>query len=352
MKLVKRLLYNRDTIKTEALLTPIKDLGLQIRRSILETCVDRALDDLRAFGIELEPSFYLSDGYGCLEGATTIALGFWDADPIIREILRETKDIFRDEKEILRLIKHEVGHAFCYAHKLYRFKEFRDTFHVEGNFFTSYPKDDRYRWDPWSTDYVNPEGDFYAQKHPDDDFAETFATFVDPTESWRMWYRPRTGAYRKIQFVRRVIRTHGRKKANALADGKTLHLPLEQMKQTVAEFFKISPRRYLYYADGYFDPELKAIFRSPGRIKKPTLPSWMLVNRYRLFIEKAVNGQSKTKDPTVSRELIKKVFSRLKVLNLVYREDEEQKTLALLTSFILAKTLTYTLYNTFKLPNR
>ena len=107
VKLVKRLLYNRDTVKTEILLTPIKDLGLQVRRSILETCIDRALEDLRAFGIEIEPSFYLSDGYGCLEGATTIALGFWDADPIIREILRETKDIFRDEKEILRLIKHE-----------------------------------------------------------------------------------------------------------------------------------------------------------------------------------------------------------------------------------------------------
>ena len=65
-----------------------------------------------------------------------------------------------------------------------------------------------------------------------------------------------------------------------------------------------------------------------------------------------INAQSKTKDPSVSRELIRKVIARLKVLNLVYREDEEQKTLATLTSFILAKTLTYTLYNTFKLPNR
>jgi hypothetical protein len=348
----RRLLNNRDTIKTEILTTPVRDLALKIPSSILDTCIGKALEDAKRFGVDLEPKFYLSDCYGCVEGSTTIGLGFWDADKTIREILRETKDIYRDEGDILRLIKHEIGHAFCYAYKLYRLKEFREIFRVEGHFFQTYPEDDRYRWDPWSTDFVNPEGDFYAQKHPDDDFAETFATFIDPEQSWRERYKPRQGAFRKIQFVRRVIRNYGRKKIPVNGNGKNLHVPVEEIKQTVGEFFRISPRRYFFNADGYMDPELKTIFRVPGRIQKPTLPSCQLINRHRLFIEKTVVAQSRINDRLVVKEILTKVISRLKALKLVYLEGNEERTLAMLTSMILLKTVSYKLFNTFKLPHR
>jgi len=349
---VRKLLFNSDTLKTEILMTPIKDLGLRIGRSILEPCIDKAREDMTSFGVELEPHFYLSDTYGCIEGTTNIALGFWDADRTIREILRETKDIFRDEGDILRLLRHEIGHAFCYAFKLYQVKEFREVFKVEGNFFQTYPKDDRYRWNPWSTDFVNPEGDFYAQKHPDDDFAETFAVAVDPDENWRERYRGRKGVLRKIQFVRRLIRTYGRKKPLTNHNGKGLHLPVEEMKQTTADFFRISPRMYILNAEGYLDPELRTIFRSPGRIKKPTQPSWALVNRYRVFIEKTVVSQSRIKDPAVVREIIAKMASRLKTMGLVCLEDEEDRALAMLTGLVLLKAVSFRLFGRFKLPSR
>ncbi len=352
MTRARKLLSNKDTIKAEILMTPVRDLKLKIKGSILETCIEKAQEDARKCGVELEPKFYLSDGYGCIEGTTIIGLGFWDADKTIREILRETKDIYRDEGDILRLIKHEIGHAFCYAHKLYRLKEFREIFKVEGHFFQTYPESNRYCWNPWSTDYVNPEGDFYAQKHPDDDFAETFAIYIDPEESWQERYPPQHGVFRKIQFIRRVIRNYGRKKVYLNGTAKSLHIPVEEIKKTVGEFFRISPRRYLFNADGYIDPELKSIFRVAGRIQKPTLPSCNLINRHRHFIEKTVVAQSRISDPRVVREIIAKVATRLKVLKLVYLKENEERTLAMLTSMILLKTISFKLFNTFKLPHR
>ncbi len=348
----KTLLNNKDTLKMELLATPIRGLELKIQRSFLEPCIRKALEDVKHFGVNLQPTFYLSDEYGCMEGTTNIGLGFWDADRLLREILRETKDIYRDEGTILRLIKHEIGHAFCYGFKLYRLKEFRTTFCVEGHFFNTYPDNDRYRWDPWSMNYVNPEGDFYAQKHPDDDFAETFATITDPAESWKVHYKGRKGVMIKLKFVRDAIRTFGRKKPLVTNGRKSLDITAGEMDETVGEFFKVSPNRYAAGADGYMDPELKSIFKVRVGARRKALLSWQLLYRYRKFIEKTVASQSRCRDRRVIADIIAKIRSRLKTLKLVYVQEEEDKTLAMLTSLILLKTVCFNQFGTFKLMTR
>ncbi len=352
MNFARRLLHSKDTLKAELLSTPVRNLALTLKGGILERCIERALMETRHFGIAFEPFFYLSDSYGCVEGTTNIGLGFWDADPLLRELVRENKDIFRDEGDLLLLLKHEIGHALCYGFKLYRLKEFRETFNVEGHFFNTYPLDNRYRPDPWSKNFVNPDGDHYAQKHPDDDFAETFATYIDIEESWKERYKRRTGVFKKIQFVRRVIRHYGQK-APLIADGvKPLHVPVDEIKETSAEFFKISPRRYIAAADGYMDPELKNLFRMPGRIQKPMEDAWKLVHRYRMFVEKLATGQTRIKDPDAVRELISKAYSRVRALGLVYLKEEEEKTLAAFSGLILIKALSFKIFRTFQLPLR
>jgi hypothetical protein len=129
-------------------------------------------------------------------------------------------------------------------------------------------------------------------------------------------------------------------------------MPVEEIKQTVGEFFKISPRRYLPNAEGYMDPELKSIFRIPGRMKKPFYKSHLLVNRYRHFIERTVINQSHIGDPRIVKEILTKVISRLKALKLVYAHDEGDKCLAMVTSLVLLKTVSFKLFNTFRLPRR
>jgi hypothetical protein len=348
MRLARKLLYNADTLKTEMLHTPVCALPLRLTDSLLGGCIDKVMESVRAFGVTLNPTFYLSDAYGCVEGTTNIGLGFWDADPLLREIRRDVDDISRDEADLLMLLKHEVGHAFCYAYKLYRLKEFRLLFHVEGNFFRSYPSDNSYRPDPYSLNHVNPEGDHYAQKHPDDDFAETFATFIDPEGLWRERYRDKPGALRKLSFVGRLIRTCSGRKPLLDAASQPLHKPASEIRDTVAEFFHISPRRYLNAAEGFIDPELLQIFAQPDRLKSSTVPASTLVVRSRKFIETVVHRRGGVKEPRLASDILDKINGRVRSLGLVYRQRDEARVLAELLALVLIKARNFALFNTFR----
>ncbi len=168
----RELLYSRDTLKLETLTTPINQLGLKIKGTLIDEAIRRTREDMARVGItQLNPTFYLSNGYGCVEGTTNIAVGFYDGNDLLRELNQEFRGWRYDPADILQIVRHEVGHAFCYAYKLYRTKEFRRLFKVKGHFFNTYPEHAGRRHNPWSADFVNPAGDFYAQTHPDEDFA-------------------------------------------------------------------------------------------------------------------------------------------------------------------------------------
>jgi hypothetical protein len=350
VRLARKLLYNIDTLKTELLHSPVNEVRLrfQDQDSLLGRCIARVMQDVNSFGINLSPTFYLSDSYGCVEGTANIGVGFWDADAVLREIRRDVDDVLRDEGDLLLLLKHEVGHAFCYAYKLYRLKEFRQLFQVEGNFFRSYPTDNSFQPNPFSPDYVNPDYDHYAQKHPDDDFAETFATYIDPQGAWRERYRDKPGALRKLSFVGRLIRTYGARRPLCDISNQPLHKPVTDIRSTVAEFFHISPRRYLNAAEGFIDPELLQVFARPGRLKSETAPAAKLVVRSRKFIESVVQRRAGIKEPHLAEDILDKINVRVRAINLVYRQRDEARVLAELLALVLIKARNFALFNTFR----
>ncbi|MBI5480253.1 MAG: putative zinc-binding metallopeptidase [Deltaproteobacteria bacterium] len=350
MRLTRTLLWNADTRKTELLHTPVNalPLGWEEKGNILGRCITQVMKDVQHFGVTLNPTFYLSDAYGCVEGTTNIGLGFWDADQDLREIRRDVKEQMRDEADLVLLLKHEVGHAFCYAYKLYRLKEFRQLFQVEGNYFRSYPDGNTYKPDPFSKDFVNPDYDHYAQKHPDDDFAETFSVVVDPAEAWRGRYGGRPGALRKLTFVLRLIKQYSKKKPLLESDSQPLHMPVSDIKQTVAEFFHISRRRYLAAAEGFMDPELLQIFAKPDRLKSETITASLLVARSRVFIEQVVKRRANIKDKHLVSDILDKINERVRDLGLVYRQRDEARVLAELLALVLIKARNFALFNTFR----
>ena len=348
MRLARKLLYNADTEKTELLHSQVNAIPVRLEGNLLGDCITKVMQELLSFGVTLEPTFYLSDAYGCVEGTTNIGLGFWDGHRLLREIRRDMDQLVRDEGDLLLLLKHEVGHAFCYAYKIYRLKEFRQLFHVEGNFFRSYPHDNSYRPDVFSQDFVNPDYDHYAQKHPDDDFAETFATYVDPAGTWRERYRDKPGAMRKLHFVGRLIRTYRGRRPLADTSTQVLHKPVSEIKSTVAEFLHISPRRYLKGAEGFIDPELLQVFARPGRLQSETAPAAQLVVRSRKFIEGVVQRRAGIKEPHLAADILDKINLRVRALGLVYRQRDEARVLAELLALVLIKARNFALFNTFR----
>src|SRR5262249_42821707 len=77
--------------------------------------------------------------------------------------------------------------------------DWRDVF---GSFGQPYP--DFYKPDPRSRGYVLHLNAWYAQAHPAEDFAETFAVWLASGEAWRNTYRE-WPALRKLEYVDRTI---------------------------------------------------------------------------------------------------------------------------------------------------
>ncbi|MBN2362426.1 MAG: hypothetical protein JXR83_23440 [Deltaproteobacteria bacterium] len=347
MRLSYKLLNDPAVVKTELLSTRVCDLKLKLAGSMLQSCIDRAIAEVQEFGVELRPYFYLSDAYGCVQNTANIGLGFWDVSEPLREIYRDARGQNRDEVDLVLLLKHEIGHAFCYAHKLYQLSDFRRVFRIRGHFFATYPDHNRFPVDPYSVDHVNPDYDHYAQKHPDDDFAETFATFIDPDAAWRERYRARSGAMRKITFVAQLIAAYGRAAPEVEPGSGVLDLPVERIRKTVAQFLRIGRTRYLRAADGYLDDDLRRIFHNPGRRQRVALARDLL-RRYRKFIEFSVNKRVRPHDARAVTDLLDKVRSRLVALGLVYDVDDQDKALAELYGLILHKSFVFHRFGTFR----
>src|SRR5438477_9392046 len=181
----------------------ISELGLRLEGSMLEKYVQQLYAELAEKGLhKFRPGVYLSDEWACPDREPVIGVPFYLAHPKLAELERALNDI-EDEREIMMYLRHEAGHAFNYAYQLYETKEWQELF---GDF--SIPYDDHYKPVPFSRRYVRHIAGWYAQKHPDEDFAETFAVWLTPGSNWRVRYK-QWPAIRKLRYVSRVARRIG-----------------------------------------------------------------------------------------------------------------------------------------------
>jgi hypothetical protein len=161
----------------------ISEFGLSIAGSPVEKMVEQLYSELAAKGLAFRPPVYLSDQWGCPDGTPLIGVPFYLADPRLAQIEDDIALGVESDSESMQYMRHEAGHAFNYAYRLYDRADWRQTF---GPY--SRPYRDRYRADPFSHDFVRHILGWYAQKHPDEDFAESFAVWLTPDSDWREAY--------------------------------------------------------------------------------------------------------------------------------------------------------------------
>jgi len=156
------------------------DLGLRLQGSRLEGRVRRLYAELNARGIRFHPHVWLSEEWFSPDGVPGIAIPFYLMHPRLerleRRIMREAEG--GNAPWFMRILRHEAGHALDNAYRLRRRKRWREVF---GPASLQYPA--RYKARPGSRRYVHHLGEWYAQSHPTEDFAETFA----------VWLKPRSG---------------------------------------------------------------------------------------------------------------------------------------------------------------
>ncbi len=220
-----------DAKQQELLSRKISELPLKTEGTHLEGLIIRLYKELEVVGIAFKPNIYLSDSWGCPDEVPVIGIPFYLADPAVCDLLGQMggNDV-EDDISLMMILRHEAGHAFNYAYRLYDRPEWQTLF---GPF--SQPYQDEYQVDPSSTRFVHHLAECYAQKHPDDDFAETFAVWLTPYSYWRMAYAG-TPALEKLQYVEEVAAEYGEKPP--IVTGGRVDVPVEEIEMTLSEWYE------------------------------------------------------------------------------------------------------------------
>jgi hypothetical protein len=300
----------------------ISDIGLAVEGTRVERLAAELYRELDSRGIRFRPPVYLSDQWGCPDGTPLIGVPFYLADERLERIEAEMAGSVEDDEEAMRYLRHEAGHAINYAFQLHERPEWRSQF---GSFDKPYRE--RYRADPFSRAHVRHILGWYAQKHPDEDFAETFAVWLTPDRDWQLEYAG-WPALAKLQYVDRLMREVAGETHETPPPGED-DLPVQSMRYTLAAHYADDESMPIE-DERQFDADLRRIFLS--RSDAPSgEPAATFVHRHYKEIVGRISywtGES----PGVVRSLADHVARRASSLGL-HVGGLEAATLVELTAF-------------------
>ena len=153
------------------------DLGLTLRDSPIRPHIRELYRELRERGIAFRPYFWLSDEWFTPDGVPGVAVPFYLAHPRLARLeLSQMLEVEGGTPEwCMRILRHETAHAIDNAYRIRRRRRRQQLF---GNSSQKYPE--YYTPRPYSRSFVVHLQPWYAQSHPDEDFAESFAVWLTP----------------------------------------------------------------------------------------------------------------------------------------------------------------------------
>lgn len=309
----------------------INELGLKIQGSVLESFINQLYQELEAKGIILKPKCYLSDEWGCPHNIPVIAIPFYLADPNLSRLEGEMTDIEAETpQEIMMYLRHEAGHAFNYAYHLYHQIEWNKIF---GSF--TLPYKERYQPRPFHPAFVRHIPGWYAQKHPDEDFAETFAVLINPQSRWQSIYA-NTPALPKLQYVEKLIKEFGPQKPPA-AIKEDFDRPVEELKTTLANWYrdnKISDETMLL--PSLLDEDLKNLFSTDN----PQQPASLYLKTHKKALCKQVNAWTGLEEEQIAI-IIDSLKERTHKLKLTANIQHSEELVIALSVFITTLCMNY-----------
>ncbi|HLF23589.1 MAG TPA: putative zinc-binding metallopeptidase, partial [Burkholderiales bacterium] len=230
------------------------DLPVRIEGTELSRNIRRLYDELKTRDLRFRPHFWLSDEWFSPDGIPGIALPFFLAHPRLRRLEREMMLEVEGESsaERIKLLRHEAGHALLNAYRLNRRRDWQQVF---GRSSERYP--DTYVPRPHSKRFVLHLPNWYAQAHPHEDWAETFAVWLRPNSDWRKRYRG-WPALKKLEYVERLMQEI--RERPAILRNRREALPLRGLKLTLREYYAEKQKRYRKDKLEFSDVDLSQLF--------------------------------------------------------------------------------------------
>ena len=261
----------------ELLQVRLKDLKVRIEGTWLEDCLGDLNDELDQRGLRIKPHAWISSEWFSPDDTPGIGIPFYLAHPRLTRL--ERKMIIDVEggtvPECMRILRHEAGHVIQHAYRLHRRRQWQKLFGPSSKRYPSY-----YRPKPTSKRYVQHLPLWYAQSHPDEDFAETFAVWLTPRSNWRKRY---VGwpALKKLEYVDELMAEIAGKKP--VLTRRLRVDPLSQLNDTLAEHYRKKRAHYAIDSKKTYDRALHRIFSDgPEHRNRPAASTFLRQNRARI----------------------------------------------------------------------
>jgi hypothetical protein len=296
----------------------------------LERRLEHLYDELDQRGLRIRPHAWISSEWFSPQDTPGIAIPFYLAHP---RLMRLERKMMIDVEggtvpDCMRILRHEAGHVVQHAYKLQRRRRWQELF---GRSSSHYPK--YYRPNPASRRHVHHLPLWYAQSHPDEDFAETFAVWLTPRANWRKRY---VGwpALRKLEYVDELMVEIAAEKP--LLTRRFRVDPLSRLSQTLAEHYAKKHAHYTVAHPKFYDRDLRRIFSDdPKHRRSPAASTFLRRNRAKIrqIVSKWTGEYQLTLDAVFDD-----VIGRCRELRLRAVGSERQLTMDLVV-FLTAKTV-------------
>jgi hypothetical protein len=232
----------------------ICDLGVTIEGSPLETRIAELQRELDARGLTFNPHFWLSAEWFSPDGVPGVALPFYLAHPRLEKLERaQMLEVEGGTPEwCLKILRHEAGHAIDNAYKL---RQRRRRQQIFGPSYMQYPE--YYTPKPYSKSFVLHLDSWYAQSHPDEDFAETFAVWLNPQSDWRARYAD-WPALKKLEYMDALMGEIAGKPM--IVQTRRRVEPIQSIRKTLRAHYLRKRRHYGVEHPHFYDRDLRKLF--------------------------------------------------------------------------------------------
>lgn len=317
--------------------TPIRDLKLAIENTPLAPVIEAFRKELRAKGLtRVAPRFHLSTEWGVPFGTVVIGIPFYLARPDLTDLHGEEVGHIEgfSRKDILRYLRHEMGHVVNYAYKLYNEEEWVKLF---GSITQPYVED--YQPQPFSRRFVRHLPGWYAQKHPDEDWAETFAVWMTPRRDWRSDYAAGSAARAKLDYCDRTLARI--RELEPLVTAADLDEDVGELTYSLADYYKSSGQDGEISAG--LDGDLRAIFDDlpeAGQATDQTRPAGELIRRLERPLMADIfrwTGHF----PEKTRSLMRHLADRADALEQVYPQAAETEAIMGVTILVTSLAMNH-----------
>ncbi len=320
--------------------TPIRDLNLTIEGTRLEPLVAQFEQELEQAGLRrLRPKFHLSTEWGVPFGTIVIGIPFYLARPDLLEVHAEKIGHIEgaSDADILRYFRHEMGHVVNYAYKLYEDEEWVKLF---GSLTQPYLED--YRPKPFSRRYVLHLPGFYAQKHPDEDWSETFAVWMTPGRDWQKQYGTWPTALGKLEYCDRKMTELGGQEP--LVSAVELDEDVGELSVSVDQYYHTAVQDSEELPAG-LEGSLRAIFEDFGHaeISNPEvkrIPASQLIGDLERSLMADIYRWT-GHFPERTRALLRRLAQTADEFQQVYPEDRELEAATAFTTFVTSLATNY-----------